>query len=94
MSDSQMITIEGNLRQQRKKSYCRSLRLAGKIPANILGKSESTPIELDSKWLSKAWQSGRKFNLKLGEDLRPVKIQELQVHATSRKALHVDLMYI
>ena len=94
MSDTQLITIEGAIREGRKKGYNRKLRREGKIPGNILGSSTSGLIELDAKWLSKAWKTGKKFNLKMQDEIKPVLIKELQISATKRTALHVDLMYI
>lgn len=90
MSDS--VAIEGRKRDGVGKSYSRKLRKTGYIPANLIGKAQSSPIEIEAKWLSKAWQNGKTFTLKMDGSERQVKIQELQIHAASRKPLHVDLM--
>lgn len=95
MSEEEMVTITGKLRTESGKGYCRRLRVDGKIPGNILDKTKSTMIELESKWLSKAWKSGKKFKLALeGEKEVAVRIQELQINPVKRSAVHVDLMYL
>ena len=90
---SELITIEGSLRTGRGKGYARRLRAAGKIPANILNKQQATAIELDPKFLSVAWKSGKKFNLVLKGETKTVSIKELQIDVVKRSPLHVDLMY-
>lgn len=89
---SELVTIEAEPRTGTGKGVARKLRRSGKIPGNIIGKAKSTPIELDPKWLSKAWQSGRKFNLVFQGETKVVKIHELQLNAVKRAPLHVDLM--
>lgn len=92
---STQVTIEGTLRENSGKSYSRKLRSKGLIPANIIGQAKSQPIQLDPKWLSKAWkQNERKFNLVLEGETKQVVIKELQVHPVKRHALHVDLMLV
>jgi len=91
---SDLVTISAEKREEKGKGYCRKLRAKGLIPANIIGKAASTSIELDPKWLSKAWKSGKQFNLELGGETKLVKIQELQLNAVKRTAVHVDLMYV
>ena len=93
---SDVITIKGRIRQQTGKGVARKLRATGWIPANLIGKETgSKMLELEAKDLSKAWQKDRQFNLDLeGEGQKLVKIQELQLHAAKRRALHVDLMYL
>jgi large subunit ribosomal protein L25 len=89
------VTIEAKLREGRGKGYARKLRVNNLIPANLIGAAKSTPIELDPKWLSKAWkQNDRKFNLVLNGETKEVVIKELQLHPVKRQALHVDLMYV
>lgn len=87
-----MVTIEGKHRTGTGKSYTRKLRHAGKIPAVLNAKAQSTLLELDPKLLPRAWKDGNKqFNLVLeGKSLR-VAITELQLHPVKRLALHVDL---
>ncbi|MEZ4742569.1 MAG: hypothetical protein R3B45_08990 [Bdellovibrionota bacterium] len=92
---SELVTISANKREQTGKGYCRKLRSRGLIPANIIGgKSGSVPIELDPKWLSKAWKMDRQFNLEFEGATKLVKIQELQLNAVKRSAVHVDLMFV
>ena len=92
MSDN-LVTIEGLHRKEKGKSYCTKLRAKGRLPANILEGGKSISIEIDPKWLSKAWLGGKKFNLKLDGKARVVRIQELQINAVKRTPLHVDLMF-
>ncbi len=92
---SELVTIEGKLRSETGKNFCRRLRAQGKIPANILVGSKSQLIELEAKLLSKAWKgSDRKFNLSLDGVTKVVKIQELQINPVKRAPLHADLMYV
>ncbi len=95
MTATKIVTIEGAERTQTGKSYNRKLRRSGKIPAVILDKGKATSIELDPKWLPRAWQSEAKtFELKLGAQTRKVAIKELQIHPLKRHAVHVDLVYV
>jgi ribosomal protein L25 (general stress protein Ctc) len=91
---SEVVTISANKREGRGKGYCRKLRAKGLIPANLIIKTGSVSLELDPKWLSKAWKAGKQFNLEIDGQAKMVKIQELQLNAVKRQPLHVDLMYI
>ncbi len=92
MSDKSKVTIEGSARTATGKSYTRKLRNAGKIPAVLNHKGQSTMLELDPKMLSRAWKDGGKqFSLVFGGKTQEVKITELQIHPVKRIALHVDL---
>ena len=95
-SDSAAVVIKAVTRQSTGKSYCRKLRKKGKIPGNLLQGTKSTPIELESKLLSKAWQSGKVFMMETEQDseLRRVRIQELQINPIKRTPVHVDVMYV
>ena len=90
---SDLITIEASLREQTGKEYARKLRNAGKIPANLIGKGKATSIELDPKWLGRAFKTGKQFNLVLNGETKLVKIHEVHLDAVKRRPLHVDLMY-
>ena len=94
MSGNELVTIEGKLREETGKGAARKLRAAGMIPANLLEKGKATSISIDPKWLSKAWQNGKQFNLVLDGATKKVTIKELQINAVKRSALHVDLMYV
>lgn len=87
------VTIEAAVREQTGKEYARKLRKAGKIPANLIEKGKSTSLELDPKWLGKAYKDGKQFNLVLNGETKLVKIQEVQLDAVKRMPLHVDLMF-
>ena len=89
----ELITIKASPRSTTGKNHNRRLRASGLIPGNIIGKSGPTPIELDPKWLSKAWKNGKKFILDFENNSKTVEIKELQINAVKRTALHVDLMY-
>ncbi|MCX6116037.1 MAG: 50S ribosomal protein L25 [Proteobacteria bacterium] len=93
MTDNEIFTIEAFSRTESGKSYTRKLRKAGKVPAVLLEKGKSTLIELDPKYLPKAWKFGdRKFNLSFNGKTTLVRIHELQVDPVKRHCLHVDLM--
>ena len=87
-----LVTIEGFERKGVGKGYCRKIRAKGLVPANLLEKGTSKLLEIDPKWLSKAWKSGKTFNLKMGAQELNVSIKELQVSPTKRTVVHVDLM--
>ena len=91
---AELVRINGRQRSATGKGACRRLRAEGKVPGNILEKSQSIPVELDGKLLPKAWKAGRKFSLNLEGQERVVRIQELQINPVRRTALHVDLMYV
>ncbi len=94
MSQEELLEIPGWKRTESGKGYARKIRRQGKIPANILDKAQSEMIELDPKWLSKAWKSGKKFSLNLDGKTRTVTIKELQIDPVKRAPLHVDLVYV
>lgn len=88
-----LITIEATNREKTGKGHNRKLRKAGKIPANLLVKGQATSIELDPKWLSRAYKTGKRFNLAYNGATKTVIIKELQIDAVKRTAVHCDLMY-
>jgi ribosomal protein L25 (general stress protein Ctc) len=94
MSGTELVKIEGTLRESRGKGANRKMRVAGQIPANILEKGKATAIQLDPKWLSKAWQSGKVFELAFEGATKKVRMHELQIDPIKRVAIHVDLMYV
>ncbi len=94
MSGTELITIEATARESRGKGSARKLRVAGEIPANILENGKATAIQLNPKWLSRAWQNGKVFNLSFGGATKKVRMHELQIDPLKRVALHVDLMYV
>ena len=87
-----VITIAARKRDVLGKALCRKLRKEGKVPGNIIGQKNCQAIELDGKFLSKAWTNGKQLNLKLDGKTKLMRIQELQLHPVKRQALHVDLM--
>ena len=86
------LVIEGHQRRGTGKGPSKAIRKEQRIPANILSKAGSTPIELEAKLLAKAWAAGKTFQLKIGSTLRTVRIHELQLHPVRRVPLHMDLM--
>ena len=88
------ITIEAQIREKTGKEYARLIRKQGKIPGNIIGKGQSTLIELDPKWLGRAYSQDKTFDLLLEGQTKKVRIQEVAIHPTKRTAVHVDLMYV
>lgn len=92
---AELVTIEARNRTDKGKNAARRLRRTGWIPANLIGKEKgSLLLELEAKNLSKAWQQGKKFKLSCDGDVKEVRIQELQLNAAKRQAIHVDLMYV
>ena len=92
---SEQIKIEGRLRDWTGKGPARRLRATGWIPGVIIGQGKSTSIELDPKWLSKAWKSENKeFELDLNGEVKKARIHELQINPVKRTALHVDLKLV
>ena len=91
---SELVTIEATVREKTGKGYNRKIRVEGRIPGVILDKGKATSIELNAKWLHKAYQAeGRRFNLSLNGESKVVFIKDLQINAVKRMPLHVDLMY-
>ena len=90
----ELLTIEGQDRQDTGKSACRKIRKNGQIPANIIGKGQAKSVVINPKLLSKAFKSGKKFNLSLNGETKPVVIKEIHVDRVRRLPLHVDLMYV
>lgn len=88
------LTIEGKVRELKGKSACRKIRRAGFLPANLLEKGKATSLELDPKFLARAYKTSKKFNLKLNGSVRLVHVQEVQVDAIKRTPVHVDLVYV
>ena len=91
----ELITIAATAREPGGKSQARKMRRDGIIPAVILAKSGNTNLQLDPKWLHKAYKAdGRVFNLSFGGKTHKAKIHELQLDPVKRVALHVDLILV
>lgn len=89
----EMVTIEAASRKETGKGYARKLRKKDMIPAVLLDKGQSTLLELNPKLLSKAYQGGKKFNLKFNGKTSVVEVKELQIDVVKRLPLHIDLVY-
>ena len=94
MSEKSDVTIEAAKRTGAGKTVLSKLRKAGRMPGVLNHKGKSTPIDFDPKLLSKAWRTGRQFNLTLDGQTKLVKITELQLDPVKRLPLHVDLAYV
>jgi ribosomal protein L25 (general stress protein Ctc) len=94
MSEHKKFVIQGTLREKTGKSHTRKIRAAGKVPAVLNHEGKSQVLELDPKYLSKAWkEGGKQFDLEFNGQTKTVKITELQINAVLRTPLHVDLTY-
>ena len=91
---AQEIVIEGSRRTATGKGNNHRLRLQGRIPANLMTKGQSIAIDINSKYLPKAFKAGKTFVLAMDGKNQKVKIHELCVHPVTRSALHVDLIPI
>ncbi len=91
----ELITIAATPRVPGGKSQARKMRRESQIPAVILAKAGNTNLQLDPKWLHKAYTAeGRVFNLDFGGKVQKAKIHELQLDPVKRVALHVDLILV
>jgi len=91
-AEKEPVVIEGKKRSETGKSFTRKLRRAGRLPAVLNSKGQSVLLDIDPKWLSRAWRDGgRQFKLELEGQSTLVKIIDLQLDPVKRVALHVDL---
>lgn len=79
-------------------SKVKSLRASGLIPANVYGKSvESLAIQIKTEdfrlAFSEAGETGV-IELNVGGDVRPVLVDNIQVHPVTDEILHVDLRQV
>ena len=93
MTTEALVTIEATKREKTGTGYCTKLRKSGKIPAILNNKGTTVQLSLDPKFLSKAWKSGKTFNLSLDGKMTAVLITDLQIDNVKRIPLHVDLTY-
>ena len=95
MSETKKFVIQGTLREKTGKTQTRKIRAGGRVPAVLNHAGKSQVLELDPKFLSKAWkEGGKQFDLEFNGQTKTVKITELQIHSVNRTALHVDLTYV
>ncbi|MCB1171671.1 MAG: 50S ribosomal protein L25 [Leptospiraceae bacterium] len=92
-------TITATRRDGRGKNVARRSRVAGKIPANLIGSGKSEAVELDAKDFDKMVQSGLRQSSEIqvqldGEGTVKVLAKEIQRHPVSGEILHVDLYRI
>lgn len=94
MSETKKFVIKGTPREKTGKTHTRKIRAGGKVPAVLNHAGKSQVLELDPKYLSKAWkEGGKQFDLEFNGQTKTVKITELQIHSVNRTPLHVDLTY-
>ena len=81
------------------KGSSRRLRRAGKVPAIIYGAGrEPRALTFDHNDLFKAAENESFFssvlNVKVGDNVRPSILKDIQVHPAKRRILHIDLQRI
>ncbi|OEG00292.1 hypothetical protein BHF71_05150 [Vulcanibacillus modesticaldus] len=90
--------IEAIPRSKNSNAYLRQLREEGFIPGVLYGHEQSSqPIQLNKKALYK--QLNRHgmssiFQVEIGEELVPVKMNEVQKDAINKEIIHVDLQRV
>jgi large subunit ribosomal protein L25 len=92
-------TLNGTLRQAGGKGEARRLRVAGKIPAVIYGRTtKPVSVAVDPVELKKAIATPHKFNtvitVKLAEGDKLVLLKDYQQHPLNRALLHADFQEV
>jgi len=93
------LDLVAELRTDTGKGSSRRLRHAGKVPAIIYGAGrEPRALTFDHNDLLKAAEDESFFssvlNVKVGENVRPSILKDIQVHPAKRQILHLDLQRI
>jgi large subunit ribosomal protein L25 len=93
------LDLVAELRTDTGKGSSRRLRLAGKVPAIIYGAGrEPRALTFDHNDLFRAAESESFFssvlNVKVGENVRPAILKDIQVHPAKRVIMHLDLQRI
>jgi large subunit ribosomal protein L25 len=86
--------IEGIVRESIGKKATKALRRDGYLIANVYGKGfENLSVAFKENEFLRAIRSksSLRFDIKIGEEVLPVVIQEYQKHPVINKILHVDL---
>lgn len=87
-------TIEASERSTRGKNEARRTRAGGRIPANLLNRGKSTPIEIDEREFSKLVAGGLRPSSKITLNLKgsghEVFAKEITRHPVSGRIQHVD----
>ena len=86
--------LEGIVRESIGKKATKALRREGYLIANIYGKGmENLNVAFKENEFLKTVRNkeGLRFELKIGDEVLPVVIQEYQKHPVINKILHVDL---
>lgn len=91
--------IAATKRDGRGKNVARRSRVAGKVPANLIGSGKAEALELDAKDFDRLIQSGLRQSSEIqldveGEGTIKVLAKEIQRHPVSGEVLHVDLYRI
>ena len=93
------LDLVAELRTDTGKGSSRRLRLAGKVPAIIYGAGrEPRALTFDHNALLRAAESESFFssilNVKVGDNIRPSILKDIQVHPARRQIMHLDLQRI
>lgn len=97
------ILLTADKRSESGKGSARSLRRAGKLPAVVYSEGDSTPIQIDTKIMTKLVTTGvaehSLITVKLNEDgsktsEHPVLMKDYQMDPVSDELLHVDFMKV
>ena len=93
------LDLVAELRTDTGKGSSRRLRRAGKVPAIIYGAGrEPRALTFDHNDLFRAAESESFFssilNVKVGENVRPTILKDIQVHPAKRVIMHLDLQRI
>jgi len=93
------LDLVAELRTDTGKGSSRRLRRAGKVPAIIYGAGrEARALTFDHNDLFKAAEHESFFssvlNVKVGDNVRPSILKDIQVHPAKRQILHIDLQRI
>jgi large subunit ribosomal protein L25 len=93
------LDLVAELRTDTGKGSSRRLRLAGKVPAIIYGAGrEPRALTFDHNDLFRAAENESFFssilNVKVGENIRPSILKDIQIHPAKRVIMHLDLQRI
>jgi len=96
---AEVLDLVAELRTDTGKGSSRRLRRAGKVPAIIYGAGrEPRALTFDHNDLFRAAESESFFssilNVKVGENVRPTILKDIQIHPAKRVIMHLDLQRI
>jgi large subunit ribosomal protein L25 len=96
---AEQLDLIAELRADTGKGSSRRLRHAGKVPAIIYGAGrEPRALTFDHNQLLRAAEDESFFssilNVKVGENIRPSILKDIQIHPAKRQIMHIDLQRI